>query len=272
MREMKAFQTKAKILRQARIKGSYWHCEISAARIADKAMPGQFVNIKVSATDDPLLRRPLSIHGVSAGKISILYEVVGRATEILSGRKSGELLDIIGPLGKGFDFKERTKKPILVCGGMGVAPLAFLAERLKGIGSKKGKGRIPVLLGAKTKDQLLCEDKFKRWGYDVRTSTDDGSAGFKGRITDLLKKLLEENRKTGRPDSLIYACGPQAMLKNVAFLSRQYRLSAQLSLEEHMACGIGACCGCALRGKEGNLKVCNDGPVFDAERLVWGEK
>ena len=261
---MKTFQVKAKILRQKKIKGNYWHCELNAPQIAKNALPGQFINIRVNDDYEPLLRRPISIHGVSGTKIKIFYEVVGKATEILAQRRKGESVDIIGPLGNGFDFgkqKRANKKQILVAGGMGVAPLTFLAEKLREIQNPKSKTQNVVLIGARTKDQLLCVQDFKKSGCDVRISTDDGSSGFKGRVTDLLKEVLSAD--------MIYACGPKPMLKAVADIANERGVWAQLSLEEHMSCGIGACLGCAVKTKAGLKRVCKEGPVFNAGDIIW---
>jgi dihydroorotate dehydrogenase electron transfer subunit len=259
---MKNFQLSARILSQRRIKDNYWHCELAAPLIAKHAGPGQFINIRVSDTYDPLLRRPLSIHGVNGTKIKIFYKVVGKATEILARKKKGELLDIIGPLGNGFAYgKRKTEngKQILVAGGMGVAPLMFLAERLK-------KTTIQVLVGARTREELLCVNDFKQAGCLVNVATDDGSAGFKGRVSDLLKQLLQEAQF--RPQT-IYACGPRLMLKAVADMANEHALATQLSLEEHMSCGIGACLGCVVETKSGLKRVCKEGPVFAAKELAW---
>jgi len=266
---MKNFQLKAKILAQTRIKDNYWYCELDAAQAAKNALPGQFINIRVSDNFDPFLRRPLSIHGANGARIKILYEVVGKATEILAQKRKGELLDIIGPLGKGFDFRKEGsggRKPILVDGGMGVAPLVFLAEKLAGAKSQKPKAKTLVLIGARTKEGLLCLKDFKKLGCAVKITTDDGSAGFKGRVSGLLKNLLS----TLQPAACsIYACGPQPMLKAVADIANGSRISAQLSLEEHMSCGIGACLGCVVKTQDGLKRVCKEGPVFLAKDLIW---
>ncbi|MCX5695921.1 MAG: dihydroorotate dehydrogenase electron transfer subunit [Candidatus Omnitrophica bacterium] len=254
---MKNFQLKAKILAQTKIKDNYWHCEFSAPQIAKNALPGQFINIRVSANFDPLLRRPISLHGVSAAKVKIVYEVVGKATEILVRKKKGEFLDIIGPLGNGFDLgmqKAEGRRQILVAGGMGVAPLMFLAEKLK----------VPslVLIGAKTKKDLLCVQEFKKLGCSVKISTDDGSLGFKGRVTELLRNNLTKS-------CALYACGLKPMLKVISDIANEYNIPAQVSLEEHMSCGIGACLGCVVKTKEGLKRVCQEGPVFKAQDLIW---
>ena len=183
---MKNFQLQAKILSQTKIKDNYWYCELSAPQVAKNALPGQFINIRVSDNFDPLLRRPISIYGVSGAKIKIFYEVVGKATEILAQKKKGEFLDIVGPLGNGFNYLApgtHHLAPILVAGGMGVAPLVFLAEKLKST-------KPLVLIGARIKKEILCAREFKALGCEVKIATDDGSRGFKGKVTDLLKHHL----------------------------------------------------------------------------------
>ncbi len=258
---MKKLQIKAGIVKNAQVQGRYFKMTLAAWAIAREAKPGQFINVKVSDTQEPLLRRPLGIHGITGG-LEILYEVVGEGTAILSQRKPGESLDIVGPLGNGFDYRPEAKsqKPqILVAGGMGVAPLLFLAEKLK-------HRKLLVLIGAKTKSQILCAGEFKKLGCAVKIATDDGSRSFKGKVTDLLKRELSAIRY---PLSAIYACGPRPMLKEISHLSKKYNIPARISLEEHMACGIGACLGCAVKTKEGFKRVCKDGPVFNAEEIIW---
>jgi len=257
---MKTFKLEAKILSQNKIKDSYWHCELSSAKVAKHVLPGQFINIRMSDKCDPLLRRPISVHGVKGERIEILYEVVGKATEILSRKKAGELLDIIGPLGNGFKRKA-AKEQIIVSGGMGVAPLVFLTQRL-------GGAKTTALIGARTKSQLLCVNDFKKLGCSVRAATDDGSAGFKGKVSDLLIELLRKPKTENRARN-IYACGPRAMLKAISDISIKYAVPAQVSLEEHMSCGIGACLGCMVKTKEGLKRVCKEGPVFNAQDLIW---
>jgi dihydroorotate dehydrogenase electron transfer subunit len=259
---MKATQIKAKIISNQRRKGNYAHLEFESGLIARAATPGQFVNILVSDTFEPLLRRPLSIHRVKAAKVKIIYEIIGKGTQMLASRKPGEFLDILGPLGKGFDYSRQPVKPtpaknILIAGGMGVAPLVFLAQKLK-------SSKPLVLIGARTKQQIFCLPEFEALGCTVKLATDDGSAGFKGRVTDLLSLILEETKAAG-----LFSCGPHPMLKAVAQAASQHKISAQLSLEEHMACGVGACLGCVVTTKTGYKSVCKDGPVFSSEELIW---
>lgn len=258
----RTFQLKAKLLSNKRLKDNYLHCILNAPQIAKAARPGQFVNIRITDTLDPLLRRPLSIHRVNGPKIEILYEVAGRGTQILSEKKAGEYLDIIGPLGNGFTILN-TKCPLLVAGGMGVAPLLFLAEKT---GIQYPALRIQILIGAKTKKHIHCEKEFKELGCEVKVSTDDGSKGFKGRVSDLLKTLLST---IDYRLSTIYGCGPKPMLKEIALISRERNIPAQISMEEHIACGIGACLGCAVETIAGYRRVCKDGPVFEAQEIIW---
>jgi dihydroorotate dehydrogenase electron transfer subunit len=244
---------------------------LRAPEIAKSAKPCQFIMVRCVNSCQPFLRRPFSIHSVKGSNIEILYEVIGEGTKVLLQKKTCEYLDIIGPLGNGFDL--RKEKPILVAGGIGVAPLLFLAERLK----VKGQG-CKVLIGARTKKEILCEKEFKALGYNVRIATDDGSKGYKGFVTDLLYGVIAKCRGNpcgcpfragASPAPTIYACGPQPMLKEVAAIAKRFNISAQVSLETHMACGIGACLGCVVETKDGYKLVCKEGPVFNAREIIW---
>jgi len=262
-----------KILDNAKVSGKYFKLSFSAPAVADDIKPGQFIEVKVSDAIQPLLRKPLSLHRVlNKGKkkaIEILYEVVGEGTEILSRKKQGEPLDIIGPLGNGFSWEPGAgsrELAILVAGGIGVAPLMMLAEKLVNGQWSMVNGNVVVLLGAKTKKQILCEQEFKKLGCKVKIATDDGSKGLEGFVTDLLESFLSTiNYKP----STIYACGPKPMLKEIAYIAQKKKISCQLLLEEYMACGIGACLGCAVMTKNGYKMVCKDGPVFEAGELIW---
>jgi dihydroorotate dehydrogenase electron transfer subunit len=265
-------QGKFKIVSNQQIAKGYYKLAFRSPEIAKKALAGQFLNIKVSNDLEPLLRRPFGIHRISnqkpetSNQIEILYEVVGKGTEILSRKKSGEYLGVIGPLGNGFSLLS-TRYSLLVGGGMGVAPLVFLAERLAEIQNPKSKIQTLVLIGAKTENQILCEKEFQDLGCDVKIATDDGSRGFKGYVSDLLKNTLPATNSQLR--TKIYACGPKPMLKEIAVTSKKFKIPAQVSLEEHMACGIGACFGCAVMTKGGYKRVCKDGPVFEAGDIIF---
>jgi len=262
MKKMNIAQIKAKIISNRQLSGNYWHLEFESGLIARQAVAGQFVNIRVAEVLEPLLRRPISIHGVKASQVSIIYEIIGRGTQILAAKKPGEFLDIIGPLGNGFDYSHpsansKQAKNILIAGGMGVAPLVFLAEKLS-------LSQPLVLIGARSKKQILCRQEFQALGCTVKLATDDGSAGFKGKVTDLLNIVLEHNSPGG-----LFSCGPHPMLKMVAQIAAENKIPAQFSLEEHMACGVGACLGCEVLTKSGYKSVCKDGPVFSGEELIW---
>jgi len=265
----KYLNIKARIISNRKLNGNYGHLEFESGWIAKQAVAGQFVNIKVANAPELLLRRPISIHGIKASKVKIIYEIIGRGTQILAARKPGEFLDMIGPLGNGFDYsrplaKSTQAKNILVAGGIGVAPLVFLADKLMKLKTRKPKPETIVLMGAKTKEQILCRQEFTSLGCTVKLATDDGSLGFKGRVTDLLDLLLEQ------PEPVrLFACGPHPMLKTIAQIAHKNKIPAQLSLEEHMACGIGACLGCVVATKTGYKSVCQDGPVFSSEELIW---
>ncbi len=241
---------------------------IHAPAIVRQANPGQFVHLRCLDSAEPLLRRPFSFHRLHRHSFELLYKVVGRGTKILAKKRKGETVDILGPLGNGFELKrDKTNKSnaaILVAGGMGVAPLLALAEKLA------HKNKIVVLLGARTKNALLAEQDFKRLGAEVRLATDDGSKGRKGLVSDLLNNLLRSIRSTKyEVRCTIYACGPQEMLKAISRLSRRFKIASQGSLEENMACGLGACLGCAVRTKRAYRLVCKDGPVFDLQEIIW---
>jgi dihydroorotate dehydrogenase electron transfer subunit len=284
------FQLRAKIVYNKRVKDKYFRLTIKVPEISREAVAGQFLNLRVRDATEPLLRRPFSIHRTGPkGGIEILYEVIGKGSQLLSRKKAGELLDVIGPLGNGFHYKSQGRKVIpkgaecrrnyrlapgttsqvLVAGGMGVAPLIFLAEKLKEVKSQKAKVKNIVLIGARTKKQILCEKEFKELGFDVKIATDDGSTGFHGKVTGLLESLLStiDHRR-----STIYACGPKPMLREISRIAVRHKIPAQISLEAHMACGIGACLGCVVKTKEGYKRVCKEGPVLSAQDIIWQEK
>ena len=266
-------QLNAKILSNNKVASGFYKMRIESAYLGRNAKPGQFVEVRCSDSADPLLRRPLGAHRISKNGVEILYEVVGKGTGLLSKRRPGELLDVIGPLGNGFSLnpKPYTLNPILVAGGVGVAPLLALAEKLK------CSKNLHVLIGARSKSHVLCEEDFKKAGAKVFVATEDGSRGYKGLITEVLRDFL--NPKPYALNPVIYACGPNGMLKEVARLAKERRIPCQVSLEEKMACGVGVCLGCPVkvnkkteygkRKKEEYKMVCKDGPVFNAEEIAW---
>jgi dihydroorotate dehydrogenase electron transfer subunit len=236
--------------------------------VVKEAKPGSFVHLKVSELNSPLLRRAFSIYSVNSKKktLDLLFRVIGVGTEILSQKKPGESLELLAPLGKSFSYKEKKKKKILVAGGMGIAPLNFLLEKLL---YQKEK---PILFfGAKNQKDLIGLENLKKKPMEKFFSSEDGSVGCKGMITDVFERELKSNYLT-RAEILVYACGPVAMLKQISELSLRYNFKAEISLENHMPCGVGACFGCAVKIKNGNdfiyKRVCSDGPVFDAQEVI----
>jgi len=248
----------ARILSNREKKKGVFLMELKAPGIARSARPGQFIMVRPPHGSDPLLPRPFSIHDARDGSVSILYRVVGRGTELLSGLGKGQALAVTGPLGRGFPIRAGNYRPALVAGGMGLAPMPFLAKKLAAL------GRVPkILYGCRTKGELLGPSTL-----GAVIATDDGSCGRRGLVTSLLE---EELCRAG--SCRVFACGPWAMLRQVSLLCQKSQVPCQVSLEARMACGLGACQGCAVRGVHGGyLSVCSDGPVFDSRLIDWEQE
>ena len=226
-----------------------------APAVAEAACPGQFVMVRASDNNDRLLRRPLGIHRVNdKGEIALLYETVGKGTEWLAQRKKGEPIDILGPLGRGFDIA--SQHLLLVAGGVGVAPLIFLAERAAADGRK-----VVLLFGAKTASQVYPQ-KLLPTGIKFVPVTQDGLIERKGMVTDLLDGLA------GSADQ-IFACGPAAMYKAMSQMKILKGRRVQVSMETRMGCGFGICYGCTIKTRHGTKRVCDDGPVFELGDLIF---
>jgi dihydroorotate dehydrogenase electron transfer subunit len=264
---MSQFQQNVEVVQCQRITEDVVRLTLNARDIADAARPGQFVMVQTSSSQDPLLRRPFSIHQTSGdGHLQILFKVIGRGTQQLAKISVGEQLSLLGPLGKGF-VTGSSGEACLVGGGMGIAPMLFLASRLRQEpGRQEGARMMPrVILGARNRAELepLVHD-FQELGIDVLAATDDGSFGHHGLVTDVLRKINLS------PFIPVYCCGPRPMMAAIAQLCRQESRGCQVSVETVMACGIGACLGCAVPLKAGGYAhVCSDGPVFEAEKLLW---
>ncbi|MCK4273315.1 MAG: dihydroorotate dehydrogenase electron transfer subunit [Dehalococcoidales bacterium] len=238
---------------------------LDAPQIAAAAAPGQFVMVRCGG--DTVLPRPLSIHRVEGDSLSLLFSVVGRGTRWLSQQEKGESLDLFGPLGNGFRIDPASKNLLIVSGGMGIAPLVFLADVAAGEGKK-----VTLITGARSADCLLpisspqglFDGGMHPASINVVNATDDGSEGFKGPATDLIPAYLEGVDR-------IYACGPLEMYRTMAQMPELKNKPVQLSLEIMMGCGMGVCYGCTIKTKQGLKQVCKDGPVFDMGDVVWEE-
>lgn len=236
----------------------------------ETAQPGQFVMVRVGSGISPLLRRPFSLLGLiregdAITGIEILFKVVGKGTDILSRAREGDRLSVIGPLGNAFLVPDSCRQLILVAGGVGVPPIRFLAQSL--LERDGALDRCVVFIGGRTRDDLVCISEFDLPGFLLDISTDDGSQGSQGVVTRSLARALDAG-----PADLICACGPPAMLKAVADIAMARHVACQVSIEAMMACGMGACLGCAVKVSDDDdhyRHVCMDGPVFDAHRLVW---
>ena len=256
-----SFQIKSHIIEHEEVAPHTRLLVLGAPKLAQSAQPGQFVHVLCGSSYDPLLRRPLGVHAADpkTGHVSLLYEIVGRGTSLLAEKCKGEILDVLGPLGNGFALPKSKERPVLlIAGGIGIAPIYFLAQRIK---------NAAIIIGARTKDMLLYTDQFA----DVRTATDDGSAGYHGFVTGPLQEYIKGMDKSNPP--LVYACGPMPMLKAVAGITKAHGLKCQISTEAKMACGVGACMSCVIKVKSGDsyeyVRACKEGPVFDAYEVIW---
>ncbi len=262
---------------------SYYKMKIRTPIPYGNIDPGQFLMVRISAEPFPLLRRPFSIHSLrelrsgNGCDIEILYKIVGKGTNLMASWKSGKRLDILAPLGTGFSLPFRKGTQFLIAGGIGVAGLFALGQRMKALGLQ-----FSVFIGGKTKEHILCVDEFQRLGADVHMATEDGSLGFRGMVTDMVKSSLQSHPNP----SGFFACGPVDMLKAIAEIAKSQSIPCQVSLESRMACGVGACLGCVIRtkrklpfksheaappGRDVSFKrVCKEGPIFDCKEVDWG--
>lgn len=254
---------KTKILSHEEIGGGYRYLILEAPRLAEALTPGQFVHIKVPTLEKSALRRPFSVFDADDGKVIVLYKTVGRGTLALNNAKVGDELNVLGPLGHGFPT-ECDGAALLVGGGYGVAPLYFLAKRLR----KNGHKDIRLFVGGRTKEDLLSLDKFRDLGVELHVATNDGSEGVKGLVVDPLDDVLIDLRLKGEKFEL-FTCGPDGLLQAVAHRATGTSSRGWISMDRHMICGVGACYACIQKTVRGNSRCCVEGPVFRAEDLVW---
>ena len=232
---------------------------ISCPEVAEAAQPGQFVHIRAKGFT---LRRPISICGIDkeAGTLRIVFEIRGDGTSAIAELNKGDLIDLLAPLGHGFTVNDSFKKVVLIGGGIGTPPMLPLADHYK--------EKAVVISGFRSASAVILQDDFGKTGAQTMLCTDDGTLGIHGFVTQPFSELVKE----GGIDA-VYACGPMPMLKGIAEICRENGVFCEISLEERMACGIGACLGCACRtvrnDEEYFAHVCKDGPVFNAEEVLW---
>jgi dihydroorotate dehydrogenase electron transfer subunit len=268
-------QFKSMVVSNVELSPGYFRMRMTAPLELLQSVPGQFLMVKVVDAIDPLLRRPFGFFDVGSfsaeyagcgtqAYCEILYKVVGKGTRMLSVLHHGDLLDLLAPLGKGFDPGAAGEEKILVGGGIGLAPLYYLAKELVARGDK-----VRLFAGGRNRDDILCITEFERLGVETYVSTDDGTLGESGLVTEVLERHLAPNGMR------IFACGPTPMLRAVALMAKAHGVPCQVSMEAYMACGVGACLGCVMKGANHTEEtpdyrcVCKDGPVFDSFELQW---
>ncbi len=264
---MSRYSATCHIIDQVRLAQDIFHLVVDAPDIARVARPGQFCMLATAHGGglDPLLRRPLSIHDAwPSGRLEFLYRVVGKGTDLLSQKGPGETVCVLGPLGRGFR-PEPCGKSILVGGGLGAAPLLFLARSLD-------RMDVTVILGGRSIHEIARLDAFEGAAGEVLVTTEDGSRGIKGLVTTALERLDISSSSHTDAIPCVFACGPWPMMKAVYAWATAKGIAIQVSLETQMACGTGVCLGCAIRpSTQGRyLHTCKDGPVFFGTEIDWG--
>jgi len=248
----------APIISNAQVMPGVYLIWLESPQIVAEAKPGQFVMVRCG--EDTLLPRPLSVHQRDGDKIALLVNVVGKGSEWLSQRQAGDRIDLLGPLGNGFSIHPAAHNLLLVAGGIGIAPLCFLAQEALNQGCS-----VRLLLGASTASQLYPQ-RFLPAEAEVITITEDGTEGKKGVVIDYVENNIDWADQ-------IFACGPTSMYRAMAEQNQQLlkAKSPQISLEVRMGCGLGVCYGCTVKTKRGLKQVCKDGPVFDLQDILWDE-
>ena len=259
--------TEYSIIENICLGGSYYQMAIEGF---PASRPGQFVNILCQTDSSFMLRRPFCVMRVVGSVTYILYKVIGGGTRLLTNKLAGEVVDVLGPLGNGFQVlssqgsggTEKNLVHVLVGGGIGIAPLVGLADSIN-------CGKVIVCLGGRSKEDVLCEELFRAFGCEVLVATDDGSYGRKGFVTELLGQVLSEEEQNTEAKLQVYTCGPKPMMAAVSNLALKNNVDCQVSLEEMMGCGLGGCVCCVCATKYGYQKVCCDGPIFNSGDVVW---
>ena len=252
-------------VRDRRRAGPYHVLTLAAAGIAEPARPGQFVSLLAGPPHLFQLRRPFSVYRAGGGTVEVAFDVVGPGTAALASLRPGDQVDALGPLGRPFDLPGRPAACLLVGGGYGAAPLAFLAEALRAQGCQ-----VDLLVGAATAARLFPPEALGAAAGTVTVTTEDGSAGTRGLVTDAMAGLA-----AARGSEQVYACGPMPMLAAVSRIAAAAGLPCQVAVEEHMACGTGICFSCVVPVRDGEgtrmARSCLEGPAMDGARVAWDE-
>jgi dihydroorotate dehydrogenase electron transfer subunit len=262
------FDTRTEIVSNEEVAQDHYLLYCTCPEIADSALPGQFVHVLISDDSGLLLRRPFTIYSIHGTRISMLYQVTGEGTGVLAQMRSGAPIQVLGPLGKAFHIPSRLEAAILVGGGAGIASLMLLAAELKEAGV-----RTLGLVGAINRARLLSISDLRRIDVEMHVATDNGSVGHHGFVTEILGNMLERPQTYSLRNPTIYACGPHAMLRTVTEITLSHHTPTQLAMENRMGCALGVCLGCVCRvrttGGVEYQRVCTEGPVFNAEDIVW---
>ncbi len=257
-------QQKATVLEHDNFQGEYRILRLAAPDVGPYVKPGQFLHLQIPHLGDRILRRPFSIYKATDEGVAILYKPVGRGTESMIPLQVNDTVDIIGPLGNGYPEMSEGKLPVLVAGGYGNAALFLKAKELpvKGV----------AFFGGRTAEDILCVEEFKELGWDVRPTTNDGSLGAEGLVTDAFDPWMKEQDVKKLE---LYVCGPGPMLKAMGNRAIEHDFTAWLSLDENMVCGVGACLTCVIKRKTEDgwewARCCKDGPVFESREVLWDE-
>lgn len=258
MSEIK-IQQMYKVIANEKLCPQFWKLSFEAPQLAQEVKPGQFVHIRTSPGLEPFFRRPFSVFRAYQQTVEIFYEVVGKGTSLLSHKQKGDMLDVLGPLGTPFDMPPaQTKQVVMVAGGIGVAPMMILSDVLK-----KQKLELILLYGGRTRAHVYPMQEFKDNGVKIFIATDDGSVGFKGRVSGLFDKIQ------CLPTTFLYTCGPHPMMHAVQGFAANNHLNGQAACEEVMACALGACLGCSIPTTKGYKTVCYEGPAFPLDEIIF---
>ncbi|MBU0679363.1 MAG: dihydroorotate dehydrogenase electron transfer subunit [Verrucomicrobia bacterium] len=252
------------VIEHVEVQGGYRLLVMDAPDIAAQVQPGQFIHLQIPDLRDALLRRPFSIYNAENNRLSVLYKGVGVGTRWMADLKPGDPLSVMGPLGHGFPIAEAGGYPVLVAGGYGMAAL-YIAAR-----ESRQKGT--AFFGGASAGDILCVPEFEALGWEVRVTTEDGSLGMKGIVTDAMDEWLAQNRPEGEPE--YFVCGPSGMLKAVGERAMKAGTKAWISLDNNMCCGVGACLTCVqkIRTADGAWewqRACREGPVFECREVIW---